>query len=118
MAAVLVVEENPLVRAVVASLLRQAGYSVVEAASGPEALAACRPGGFALALVDVGMEGMSGPETLAALRRLDGALRVVLMSGGGYAPEEVLALGADAYLAKPFAPGELLAAVSGLAGTS
>jgi DNA-binding response OmpR family regulator len=40
------------------------------------------------------------------------------MSGGGYAPEEVLALGADAYLAKPFAPDELLAVVSGLAGTS
>jgi CheY-like chemotaxis protein len=116
MPAVLVAEECPEVLWVVVLLLSRAGYAVQEAASWPEALAACRPGAFAVALLDVGMGGMSGPAILAALRAADPALRCVLMGCGRYTDEELLAFGADAYLAKPFAPDELLAVVSRVAG--
>jgi two-component system cell cycle sensor histidine kinase/response regulator CckA len=109
--ALLVVEDEEMVRVLAAEVLRDAGYDVVAAAGGEEALglAAARPDGFDLVVTDVVMPGMRGPEVVARL----GFPRALFMSG--YTGEEAARdsmLGAGTpFLSKPFSPQSLLAAV-------
>jgi two-component system cell cycle sensor histidine kinase/response regulator CckA len=80
---VLVVEDEPNVRALLARILKEAGYFVHEAKSGPEALALPREllDGVALVISDVIMPGMPGTVLIEALRRDRPKLRCMLMSG-------------------------------------
>ena len=108
---ILLVEDEPGVRALAARFLERAGYTVLEAASGVEALriavAARQP--IALLLTDVVMPTMSGPELAEAMRRVRPGIKVLYMSG--YSAKLSGAYGAlDAgapLLQKPFAPSEL-----------
>jgi signal transduction histidine kinase/CheY-like chemotaxis protein len=99
---VLVVDDEQVVRELVARLLGEAGYRVSVAGSGKEALALDEP--FDVLLTDVVMPGLDGP-TLA--ERL-GATRVVYMSG--YDQEALITADAP-FLQKPFATDDLLRAV-------
>jgi CheY-like chemotaxis protein len=105
-AEVLVVDDSPVIRSFLASLLPRFGFEVRLAAGGREAIEVYREhrGSIALVLMDVQMPGLDGPEALAALRALDPAVRCCLMSAdaGLYTPEQLHALGAMALLAKPF----------------
>lgn len=114
-ATILVVEDDERLRALLATLLREAGYEPVEAgcgASGVEAAATTRP---ALAILDVDLPGLSGYEVCRRLRDRYGAgLPIMFVSGVRTEPFDRAAgllIGADDYLAKPFAPEELLARV-------
>jgi len=104
----LLVDDDPAVRAVAADMLRDLGCQVTEAHDGEEAITALRraPDHVAAALIDFAMPGINGGETAAALRVLRPELPVVLMSG--YADLEALA---DAWsgpvLRKPFSRAEL-----------
>ncbi|MEI7745317.1 MAG: ATP-binding protein, partial [Chloroflexota bacterium] len=112
---VLLVEDEPGVRSLTATMLRRGGYRVIEAAGGPEALAACRAydGGIDLLVTDVVMPGMSGPELATEFRRLYPAAGLMFMSGHtddliarhGLQSEHTLLLG------KPFARDRLLGMV-------
>jgi len=98
----LLVDDDPAVRAVAAGMLRDLGCKVTEARSGDEAIAKLRraPAQDA-AVIDFAMPGLNGGQTASALRALRPGLPVVLMSG--YADLEALA---DAWsgpvLRKPF----------------
>ncbi|HEY0649390.1 hybrid sensor histidine kinase/response regulator [Phenylobacterium sp.] len=104
----LLVDDDPAVRAVAAGLLRDLGCQVTEACDGEAAITALRraPDHTAAALIDFAMPGFNGGETAAALRALRPDLPVVLMSG--YADLDALA---DAWsgpvLRKPFSRAEL-----------
>ena len=105
---VLLVEDEGALRAVVARMLRQQGYAVVEAAHGGEALACWRaldgPGGAVpLVLSDVTMPVMGGRELAAALLAEHPGQRLLLMTGytDRPIPEVVVAHGVEV-LAKPF----------------
>jgi two-component system, cell cycle sensor histidine kinase and response regulator CckA len=107
---ILLVEDEAFVRRVTAEVLEAAGYKLVIAGSGAEALNACRKSSqpFDLLLADVVMPGMSG-ELANEFEGLCPHARVLLMSG--YAGQ--LAGGncrciAMQYLAKPFSVSELL----------
>ena len=108
---VLLVEDEPEVRALVEGTLRSLGYRVVEAATGEEALAALEGAPpIDLLLSDVVLSrGMSGPELAERLRRDNPGLRVLYMSG--YAADAVFRGGSmpdDAGLiSKPFHMTEL-----------
>ena len=107
---VLVAEDDDLVRGLATYVLRRSGYSVLEAASGEEALAmsAQHRGPIELLLTDVIMPRMSGPELFERLVGRRPELRVLFMSGHG---EETLAphLGGDRpLLEKPFSAPALL----------
>ena len=80
---ILVAEDEPQVRALVASVLRGRGYTVLAAASGPEALAAARAhdGPIHLLVSDVVMPRMSGPQLAEALGRERPDVPVLFMSG-------------------------------------
>ncbi len=114
---ILVVEDEWAVRGLIHQILRPAGYAVLEAASGEDALeiAARYRDRIDLALLDVEMPGMGGR---AAARRLRGGrpdLKVLLMSGYPWAPEDAEGdLPDAALLPKPFAPELLLKSVAAL----
>jgi len=110
---ILVVEDDPSMRMLLAVTLRESGYEVVQAGNGAEALAAAEGSGpIDAVLTDVVMPQMSGPELIAHLRRTRPDLPAVCMSG--YA-EPVVNPGniADGvrFIGKPFTMVQLLAAV-------
>ena len=97
---VLVVDDEVLVREVVAQMIRDLGYAAVSAADGPSALALIQEQAFDAVLVDLTMPGMSGAEVVRALRRERPGLAVVVCSG--YDRDGRGPVAADAYLPKPF----------------
>ena len=117
---VLVMEDDAMIRRLVARCLGRAGYEVVESVNGQEALDAhqlARSEGrpYDLILSDLTIEdGMGGIEMMSELRRRDPAIRAIVSSG--YADSPAMArpqeYGFDAVLPKPYPPRELLRAVA------
>lgn len=110
-ARILLVDDDPLVRASAAGTLRRAGYEVHEAVDAASALAALRDGRLPdLLLSDHAMPGMPGMDLLRQVRREWPALPCMLVTG--YADD----LGEDVpgveRLPKPFLPRELVEAVA------
>ncbi len=112
----LLVEDEPPLRALAARVLRDAGYTVTEAASGPDALRALEklPSPVRLVVTDMVMPGnMTGIELSRILRKNSPDLRVIVMSG--YHPELPLDSSTIGdgfrFLSKPFKPSELAQAV-------
>jgi two-component system cell cycle sensor histidine kinase/response regulator CckA len=121
---VLIVDDEPVVRAMMTRALREAGYQVLEADGGPSALAAVRAhsGPVHVLVTDLAMPGMRGRELARTLGALTPEVRVLFVSG--FAGDEVERMGlleaGRPFLAKPFAPEllvdrvrELLAGSSG-----
>jgi PAS domain S-box-containing protein len=109
---ILVVEDEPALRELVTTVLRNFGYQVLEASHGKEALSIWRhtPTKPALLLTDMMMpEGMTGWELAEKLRAETAALKVVFTSG--YSPElfgtNVRLQGRSNFLPKPFHPRNL-----------
>ncbi|HOB95352.1 MAG TPA: response regulator, partial [Aquabacterium sp.] len=106
---ILVVDDDRLVLATVSHGLAQAGYEVIDADNGDEAILLARQHRPDLALLDIRMEGMSGFDVAAYLRD---HLKVPFMFLSAFADDETLqkvkALGAVAYLVKPLDIGQIL----------
>jgi CheY-like chemotaxis protein len=109
---ILVVDDDPGVRAVVAETLRGAGYEVTEAGSAAEGLAAIEARAPDLLVTDFLMPEVNGAELVRAARRRSPGLRALIISG--YADSERVAEArADApLLRKPFEQPALLAAIA------
>jgi CheY-like chemotaxis protein len=116
MTTVLVVDDEPVLRAVVCDVLVEAGYTVVEAADGHAMLALVERDRPDLVLMDVMMPGSDGREAYQALRGRPElrSVPVVMMSAAVY-PKELDPTIA-AFLPKPFALELLLATVARLIG--
>ena len=116
MTTVLVVDDDPTVREVVATYLRRDGLDVVEAADGPSALAADAEAEPALVVLDLMLPGLDGLEVFRRLRARRGGVPVVMLTARGDEADRVLGLevGADDYVAKPFSPRELVLRVQAL----
>jgi CheY-like chemotaxis protein len=110
---VLIVEDDQSLRVVIRMVLEQAGYAVVEASHGAAALELMESEMPDLVLADVRMPHMSGVELTARLRSSSrtASVPIVLLSGLVLDPE--VARLADAVVAKPFEPADLVAAISG-----
>jgi len=110
-ATLLIVEDDPGVRAFAAQVLRDAGATVFEAGNSAEALAigARESKPLDLLLTDVVLPGIDGADLAERLRALRPGLRVLFMSG--YTPEEIVVTAAfgseDLLLRKPFLPATL-----------
>jgi CheY-like chemotaxis protein len=97
---VLVVDDEDLVRDVVARMIEDLGYRVVSARDGASAIERLDSASIDAVLVDMSMPGMSGAEVIDAVRARRPGLPVILCSGydrDGRGPIE-----ADAFLPKPF----------------
>lgn len=112
MSAILVVEDDNDINAILSRIVRQAGYDAVSAYSGTEALLQferCKP---CLVLLDLMLPGLSGREVLEKLRgEYASAVPVIVLSAKGGLGDKVSLLdtGADDYIVKPFEPQEVLA---------
>ena len=113
-ARVLVIDDDPLVRDVLAELLRSGGHSVVDAASGSEGLALCEAQPFDLVLTDVSMPAMSGWDVAAALMPRSPAIPVGFITGwGDTLDRDALArYRVNFVVAKPVTAAELLRQIS------
>jgi CheY-like chemotaxis protein len=116
----LVVEDEPALRQLVATMLAEDGYQVLEARNGLDALAVAErhDGSIDLLITDVVMPHLTGPELARTLQGLRPGLEVLFMSG--YNDSRLvgrgLAEGAARLLVKPFTPEQLLGTVRGLTG--
>ena len=102
---ILVVDDEAYIRRSLRGYLEDAGYSVVEAADGGQAVDIFGRGGVSLVLLDLRMPKMDGLQTLAQIRTLAPETPVIVISGAGTMDDVVqaLRLGAWDYLAKPIA---------------
>lgn len=112
---VLVADDDAVIRTMMMEVLRRAGFEVVGAIDGAEAIAATAERRPDVVVIDMEMPGTNGCEAIGALRA-DPALRtlpVIVVSGSEDVRSRVLALnlGADDFLVKPAAPDELVARV-------
>jgi DNA-binding NarL/FixJ family response regulator len=115
---ILVVDDDAGLRALVGAVLESAGYTTLEAATGEEALEFAARQEPRLVVLDVLLPGISGYQVCRKLREAFGErLPIIFVSGvrtESYDRVAGLLLGADDYLAKPFAPDELLLRVARL----
>jgi two-component system, NtrC family, sensor kinase len=101
---VLVCDDEETVRAVCARALLSAGYDMIPAATGLEAIERARSGSFDAALVDVRLPDFDGPDVIARLHERDVDLPCVVMSGFASFDDAVKCLnhGAVGFVRKPF----------------
>jgi len=114
-ARILIVEDEPRLRALLRLYLERDGYAVTDVGDGRAALAAFEADGADLVVLDLMLPGMQGEAVLEALR--DHADVPILITSAKRSDAERIAglrLGADDYLAKPFNPHELTARVAAI----
>jgi two-component system cell cycle sensor histidine kinase/response regulator CckA len=104
---ILLVEDDATVRELARRVLAHAGYAVLEAGGGEEALGICtsHDGPIDLVLTDAGLPGLSGADVLRRAGELRPNARRLVMSGNPY---EAGVGSATDLLAKPFGPEELV----------
>ena len=109
---ILVVDDEAQIRRVLRSTLSSNGYDVLEAKNGDEAIETALRARPDLVLLDVNLPGMSGLETCSKLR-LSFAVPIIMVTVRDSERDKIAALdcGADDYVVKPFAIGELLARI-------
>ena len=112
---VLVVEDEDAIRETLRYNLAREGYTVIEAATGPDALTQARAEHPDLILLDVMLPGLSGLEVCRVLRQ-ESSTPILMLTAKGTEVDKVvgLQLGADDYVTKPFSFNELLARITAL----
>jgi two-component system response regulator RegX3 len=112
MTRVLVVEDEESISDPLSYLLRQEGFEVAVAATGPDGLAEFDRGGADIVLLDLMLPGLSGTEVCRALRAKSSVPVIMLTARDSEIDKVVgLELGADDYVTKPFSSRELVARV-------
>src|SRR5436190_51638 len=103
-ARVLIVEDEPEVQAVLADMLREAGYVVVVAKDGPDGLERCEQEPMDIVLSDISMPGLSGWDVATRLRTRFPEIPIGFVTGWGdqLDPERLTRTGVSFVIAKPF----------------
>lgn len=118
MSCILLCEDEAVIREFIVIHLHRAGFQVIEAASGEEALERYEENKdrIRVALLDLMLPGMDGFELCERLRRQNASLGIMMLTARSQEHEKVraLRLGADDYVTKPFSPSELIARVEAL----
>ena len=100
---ILIVDDEPLQRSLLGGFLRKQGYTLIEAASGEEALNRFMQTPIDLVLLDHRMPDMNGDQVLARMKELNPLVRVIMITAYGAVDTavRVMQLGADDFLEKP-----------------
>ena len=116
MARVLVVDDEPQIRAILRAYLSAEGFQVQEAATGAQALHLLATEPPDLVLLDIGLPDLDGLEVLRTLRKTSDTY-VVLVTARAEEVDKLIGLGvgADDYVTKPFSPREIVARVKAVA---
>ncbi len=114
---VLVLEDESSIRSFIVVNLRRAGYEVIEAENGEQALEKLAQNrDVCLALLDVMLPGIDGFEVCRRIRASGSQIGIIMLTARSQETDKVTGLmtGADDYVTKPFSPAELLARASAL----
>lgn len=115
---VLICEDEDSIRDFVIINLQRAGYDVVDASSGEEALEIFdkQDGNFDIVLLDIMMPGIDGFTVCKKIREKSDTIGIIMLSAKSQEMDKVngLMLGADDYITKPFSPSELTARVDAI----
>ena len=114
---VLVLEDESSIRSFIVINLRRAGYEVIEAESGEEALEKLKGNADTrVALLDVMLPGIDGFEVCRRIRATNSKIGIIMLTARSQEMDKVTGLmtGADDYVTKPFSPAELTARVDAL----
>lgn len=118
MAAILLIEDDQLLRKALRICLDKAGYSVLEAADGRRGLALHESQHIDLVVTDLIMPDVEGLETIRTIRQRDPLLPIVAISGGGRSNQDYLRIaskiGANLVLPKPLEFAHLCAGIANL----
>ncbi len=109
---VLVVEDDKKIARIVKVYLEEAGYRVVHAATGKDAIAAAAKEKPLLAVLDLMLPDMGGEQVIQELKALDD-IPVIMLTAKSSEDDRIagFSLGADDYVVKPFSPRELVVRV-------
>jgi DNA-binding response OmpR family regulator len=112
MTTVLVVDDQPDIVRLVRDYLERAGFEVLAAGDGEQALQVARRQHPDLVILDLGLPGLDGLDVARSLRR-DGDLPIIMLTARTEESDRVagLELGADDYVTKPFSAREMVARV-------
>ena len=109
---ILVVDDEPRIAEIARDYLERAGFAVMTAATGTDALALARTRRPDLVVLDLGLPHMDGLDVTRALRRQSNVPIIMLTARVDESDKLIgLELGADDYVTKPFSPKELVARV-------
>ncbi len=115
---VLVCEDESSIREFVVINLKRAGYEIIEAGTGEDALRLYdeQKGEVEVALLDIMLPGIDGFTVCRELRERDETIGIIILTARTQEMEKVggLMMGADDYVTKPFSPSELVARVDAL----
>ena len=114
---VLVLEDESSIRSFIVINLRRAGYEVIEAESGEEALERLKENpDTTVALLDIMLPGIDGFEVCRRIRATNTKIGIIMLTARSQEMDKVTGLmtGADDYVTKPFSPAELTARVDAL----
>ena len=114
---VLVLEDESSIRSFIVINLRRAGYEVIEAESGEEALERLKEhSDTKVALLDIMLPGIDGFEVCRRIRATNTKIGIIMLTARSQEMDKVTGLmtGADDYVTKPFSPAELTARVDAL----
>ena len=114
---VLVLEDESSIRSFIVINLRRAGYDVIEAETGEEALEQLREHpDTTVALLDIMLPGIDGFEVCRRIRATNSRIGIIMLTARSQEMDKVTGLmtGADDYVTKPFSPAELTARVDAL----
>ena len=114
---VLVLEDESSIRSFIVINLERAGYEVIEAESGEEALEKLHENpDVRVALLDIMLPGIDGFEVCRRIRLIDSRIGIIMLSARSQEMDKVTGLmtGADDYVTKPFSTAELTARVDAL----
>ena len=113
MAAVLIVDDEEVLRNLMVRILTNNGYRAISTESGEKALEIIKNQSMALVITDIVMPGMSGIELVKSIKTDKTDLPVLVMTGHGTnnSKSEAISSGADGYITKPFQNTKIISEV-------
>ena len=114
---VLILEDEVSIRSFVVINLKRAGYDVVEAGTGEEALELLKSNpDVGVAILDIMLPGIDGFEVCRSIRATDKKIGIIMSTARSQEMDKITGLmtGADDYMTKPFSPAELTARIDAL----
>jgi CheY-like chemotaxis protein len=119
---ILVIDDDDLLRRFIVVILEKRKYRVQSTETGEAGIKLAAGSVFDLVITDMGLPGVSGLETVKQIRHDSRDIKILAISGSGSRNggdlDDALRAGADAALAKPFAPMEFLDLVARLVQSS
>ena len=106
---ILIVDDEEMIRKLIAKYAVFEGHTVVEAADGMEAVIRCREGGVDIVIIDIMMPELDGFSACREIRKFSG-VPIIMLSARGEEYDKIngFELGIDDYVVKPFSPKELM----------